>query len=161
MVVMGSRFVTGSRIVGLAACLGGLTFGCGGGEDGGDEAVGAATLELSTVPSGAQCLQLIGTGASAFNVTATLTPGTSSQTITLGRLPLGASTVNANVYNVACSSLSGATATWIADPQAVTFRAGVITKLTLTLRPNNSVSVDANFIGRATGPRSEPAPRCH
>lgn len=138
----------GSRVVGLGLCFGAFTVACGEGGNGApDEEVGAATLELSTVPTGAQCLQLIGTGTAAFNVTATLTPGASSQSVTVGRLPLGASTVTANVFDVACSSIGGATATWLADTQTVTFRAGVVTKLTLTLRPNNPVSVNANFIG--------------
>jgi alpha-tubulin suppressor-like RCC1 family protein len=128
-------------------CVGGLVLACGGEADDTGEPIGTATIEISTVPAGAQCLQVIGTGAAAFNVTAPLTPGVSSATVSLGRLPLGAATVSASVFDAACASLAGATATWLAETQSVTFRAGVATKLTLNLRPNNAVTVNANFIG--------------
>jgi len=133
----------------LSILLGVPLFGCGaGGYDGEEgEPLGSAVLEISTVPSGAQCLQVIGTGASAFGVTTALTAGSSSASVSLGRLPLGSSTINANVYDVACGSISGVLASWVADPQTTTFRAGVISNLTLTLRPNNPVAVNANFVG--------------
>jgi alpha-tubulin suppressor-like RCC1 family protein len=128
--------------------VGVLVAGCGGvGEDAGGEEVGTAMLEISTVPAGAQCLQVVGTGASAFSVVAALTPGSNSANVSLGRLPLGASTVNANVYDVACASIGGVLPSWVAEPQSVTFRAGVITSLVLNLRQNNTVSATANFVG--------------
>lgn len=122
--------------------------GCGGAEPGSDsESTGEAVLELSTVPTGAQCLQVIGSGGVSFNVTAALTAGASSASVSLGRLPLGTGTINANVYDVACSALTGATPSWIADTQSATFRVGVVTTLTLNLRANNPVIANANFVG--------------
>jgi hypothetical protein len=135
------------RSVVLATCLGWFTLGCSGEDAGSEEAIGTAALEISTVPAGAQCLQVIGTGPSSFNVTAALTPGTSSASVSLARLPLGESTLNANVYDVACASIAGVQPTWVADPQSVTFRAGVATTLTLNLRQQNPVLVNANFVG--------------
>lgn len=131
----------------FAMCLGWFTLSCGGENAASGEAIGTATLEISTVPAGAQCLQVIGTGASSFNATAALTPGTSSASVSLARLPLGESTVNASVYDVACASIAGVLPTWVADPQSVTFRAGVATTLTLNLRQQNPVLVNANFVG--------------
>lgn len=116
-------------------------------QEGLDEPVGEAIVEISTVPAGAQCLQVVGTGAAAFNVTNTLTPGASSASVSLGRLPLGSSTINASVYDVACSAISGVLPSWVADSQSVTFRAGVVTNLTLTLKANNPVVANANFVG--------------
>lgn len=122
--------------------------GCGGAEPGSDsESTGEAVLELSTVPTGAQCLQVIGSGGVSFNVTAALTAGASSASVSLGRLPLGTGTINASVFDVACSALVGATPTWIADAQSATFRVGVITTLNLNLRANNPVIANANFVG--------------
>ena len=122
---------------------------CGSGADSGsdNEPVGQATLQLTTVPSGAQCLQVIGAGASAFNVTSALTGGASSSSIGLSRLPLGSSTITANVFDVACSAIAGAQPSWVADPQPVTFRAGVPANLTLTFRQQNPLVVSANFVG--------------
>src|SRR4051812_34450339 len=137
-------------VLGAVVCLP-LVAGCGSAPASTEgESVGEATLELSTVPSGALCLQVIGTGASAVNTTAPLTANTSSASISLSRLPLGTSTVTANVFNAACSAISGQQPAWVADPQTVTFRAGVVTNLTLTFRPDNPVAVNANFIGNVT-----------
>src|SRR5438552_3418214 len=108
------------RVVGRFALLAALPLvGCGGAEPGGsaDESVGEATLELSSVPTGAQCLQVVGSGGLTFTATATLTAGASSASVSLGRLPLGSGTINASVFDVACASLAGATPTWIADAQ--------------------------------------------
>jgi hypothetical protein len=127
--------------------VGALVAGCGGEDDAGGEAIGTAMLEISTVPTGAQCLVVGGTGVATFTVTAALTPGATSANISLGRLPLGASTINANVYDAACGSISGVLPSWVAEPQTVTFRAGVVTSLVLNLRPNNVVSATANFVG--------------
>lgn len=125
--------------------------GCGGAEPGSaDESVGEATLELSTVPTGAQCLQVVGSGGLTFTATAPLTAGASSASVSLGRLPLGSGTINASVFDVACASLAGATPTWIADAQTATFRPGVATTLTMNLRANNPVNANANFVGNIT-----------
>lgn len=121
---------------------------CGGAEPGGsDESVGEAVVELSTVPAGAQCLQVVGTGASSFSLTVPLTAGASSASLSLGRLPLGSSTINASVYDVACASLAGASPTWVADTIGANFKVGWVTSLTLTLHQINPVVANANFVG--------------
>ena len=136
----------------VVCLVGAGVIGCGApapgtdaGEDG--ELLGEASVALTTVPTGAQCLQVTGSSGLSFSVTAPLTSGSSSATLSLGRLPLGTGTINASVFNAACSALAGQTATWVADPQTATFRVGVVTSLTLNLRQNNDVGVNANFIG--------------
>jgi Regulator of chromosome condensation (RCC1) repeat len=122
--------------------------GCGGAEPGDSgESVGQAEFQLTTVPTGAQCLQVVGSAGVTFSATAALTAGASSTSVSLGRLPLGSGTINASVFDVACSALAGATPSWIADSQSATFRPGVITTLTLNLRANNPVVASANFVG--------------
>jgi len=121
---------------------------CGGAEPGSsDESVGEAVVELSTVPAGSQCLQVIGTGTSSFSLQIPLTAGASSASLSLGRLPLGSSTINASVYDVACASLAGASPTWVADTIGANFKAGWVASLTLTLHPINPVVANANFVG--------------
>jgi hypothetical protein len=95
---------------GAVVCvLGPAVVACGAPGDAGEEGepLGEASIELSTVPAGAQCLQVTGSSGISFSVTAPLTGGASSASVALGRLPLGTGTVNASVFNAACSSLSG------------------------------------------------------
>ncbi|HXK17964.1 MAG TPA: RCC1 domain-containing protein, partial [Polyangiaceae bacterium] len=140
------------RVVGKFAVLAALPLlACSGAEPGdSDESVGEARLELTTVPSGAQCLQVVGSAGVTFTATAALTAGASSASVSLGRLPLGSGTINASVFDVACASIAGVTPSWIADAQTATFRAGVITTLSLNLRANNPVIASANFVGNIT-----------
>lgn len=144
--------VTRSGAVVRAFCaftLGFGAMGCAGADGQGEEAepLGTAELDIVSLPAGAQCLQLTGSGGSTFSMTFTLT----GSTVTIGRLPLATMTINASVWNVACTALSGVAPTWVADPQTASFKAGVTTNLTLNLRANNSVSSTLNFIGNISG----------
>ena len=65
------------------------------------EHTGEANFALSVVPTGAQCLQVTTSGAGSVTLTAALVAGTGSSLVTIGRLPLGALTIKANVYDVA------------------------------------------------------------
>ncbi len=146
------------KSLGLGAGVLGVVLGlpflaaCGSGADSGSdgEPVGEARLQLTTVPTGSLCLQVIGTGASAFNVTAALTAGSSSSAISLSRLPLGSTSLSANVFGVACSAIAGVQPTWVADAQSVTFRVGVPANVTLNFRQQNPLVVSANFVGNIT-----------
>ena len=143
-----------NMVAGVVGAVIGVPFlvACGAGPGSSEEGepIGEASLQLTTVPTGATCLQVVGTGASAFNVTSALTAGASSASIALSRLPLGTSSVTANVYGVACSGIAGVQPTWVADPQTVTFRAGVPANISLTFRQLNPLVVSANFVGNIT-----------
>jgi len=133
----------------LFGCLA-FVAGCGSGAPEGaesDDELATASFALNTLPAGAQCLQITGTGTATFSLNVTLT----SANVSLGRLPLGASTINANVYDVACNLIATQSPTWIADPQTVTFRVGVITTLQLNLRQNNAVGTSLNFVPNLVG----------
>lgn len=141
---------SGSVAVALCAiAMGSTVLGCAGADGQVDEVepTGVAELDLVSLPSGAQCLQLTGSGGASFSMNISLT----SANVTIGRLPLATMTINASVYNAACTALSGQTPTWIADPQTATFRAGVVTNLTFNLRANNTVGGTLNFVGNITG----------
>jgi len=129
----------------LAGCVA-LVAGCGsagsGQADVADSELGTASFSLNSLPSGAQCLQITGSGASNFSINVTLTAANFS----IGRLPLGAYTVNANAYDVACASIGTNQPSWIADPLSVTFRTGVITTLALNLHQNNAINASLDFL---------------
>ncbi|MEO8903960.1 MAG: hypothetical protein ABI488_16650 [Polyangiaceae bacterium] len=137
-----------NRVSGALVCLAALPFaGCGGDPGNSGEPVGEAVLQLTSVPTGAQCLQVVGSSGVTFSATAAITAGASSASVSLGRLPLGSGTINASVFDVACSAIATATPSWLADSQTTTFRAGVITTLRLNLRANNPVVANVNFVG--------------
>ena len=133
-----------------AVVLGSLAIGCAGADGQLDDAepTGVAELKVVSLPAGAQCLTVSGSGGATFSINI---PLTTSATVTIGKVPLATMIINASVYTQACSGISGQTAGWVADPQSVTFRAGVVTNLTLNLRANNAVNGSLNFIGNITG----------
>jgi alpha-tubulin suppressor-like RCC1 family protein len=116
----------------------------------GNEKTGSISLEISTVPTGVQCIQISALGSSLVTQNFTVTAGSSSAGLTLGQLPLGQVTITGQAFTAACTSLSGQTAAWVADTAVVTLQAGVTASLTLTFRPNNSVSGSASFVGNIT-----------
>jgi alpha-tubulin suppressor-like RCC1 family protein len=106
-------------------------------------------LALTTVPTGIQCLRATVTIGST-TVTpplVTLTPGSSSASLSLGQQAAGAATFNAQAFNVACASVTSSTvATWIADPAMATLAPGVVSTVALTFRKNNAVTISSNFL---------------
>jgi alpha-tubulin suppressor-like RCC1 family protein len=105
-------------------------------------------LALTTVPAGVQCVNIVAAiGGQNISRTFTLTAGASSATLTLGQLPAGTASLRGNAFNVACTALTGATATYVADPLTIMVRPGVVTSAELTFRPNNPVGVSVNFLG--------------
>jgi alpha-tubulin suppressor-like RCC1 family protein len=119
------------------------------GGPGGAQDVTEVQVALTSVPTGVLCVKITATignqttTAPLLNVAA----GSSTGTLSLGQLPLGAATFNGFAYSVACSSVTGSTtASWIADPASATLAAGVVTVVPLTFRKNNPVTVSANFL---------------
>lgn len=104
-------------------------------------------VNLTTVPTSAQCIRITATpsSGSATVKTFTVTAGAASTNLQVGPLLQGSYTFTADAFNVACTSISGA-GNWIADPVSGTIRAGVATTITMTFRKNNPVTVNANFV---------------
>jgi alpha-tubulin suppressor-like RCC1 family protein len=111
---------------------------------------GSVTIALASVPTAIQCIQITATGASTISKPFSVTAGASTASLAFGQLPLGAVTFTGSAYNVACASIAGATAQWLADAQTVTVQTGIIPSVNLTFRPNNASSVTANFVGNVT-----------
>lgn len=129
-----------------------LLAGCssGSGGSGSSENTGRATLAVTNVPSGVQCIEVSVQGASTVTQTFTVSGGESSANLSLGDLPLGWASVTGQAYDVACGNIGSAQPAWVADNQFVTLRAGEITNLTLAFREVLPTSGTANFVGTAT-----------
>jgi len=147
------RVTTCLKTVSVVA-LGQLLGGCGSDDAMGPlrdagEAGATASVEvaLTTVPTSTQCIRLTTTPAvgtatvSPFTVTA----GSSSANLTVGKLAAGSYTVSGAAYNVACASASGI-GDWVADPVPATMKSGVTTSVTLTFRKSNPLKATANFV---------------
>jgi Regulator of chromosome condensation (RCC1) repeat len=149
----------GVRFVGLLGLM--LSAACGSApagapagapaEDPDGELTGEATLAVTTVPSGIQCIEVVAAGSKTVTKDFTTSAGSSSASLSLGRLPLGTVKFTASAFEVACSALSGATATWVADPTTSVLKTGVISKLTLSFRKVNSTTATANFVDNIAG----------
>jgi alpha-tubulin suppressor-like RCC1 family protein len=107
----------------------------------------SVTIALTSVPASTLCIRATATPASGPDTVRSfiVTPGSTSANLKLGALVPGAYTLNADAFNVACTSISGA-GSWIADPVAITVRAGVPTSVTMTFRKNAPVEINANFV---------------
>jgi len=123
---------------------------CGSSADHPEEPLGEASFAVTTVPATVQCIELTVTGATTVSKSLAVTPGASSATLSLGELPLGPATVTGQAFNVACASIASASPSYIADPLSVTLRAGVVSSLPLTFRPDNGVAATASFVGDVT-----------
>jgi alpha-tubulin suppressor-like RCC1 family protein len=99
-----------------------------------------------TVPPVVQCIQVVTQGSAATTTNLSVTVGSSSATLTVGRLPFGTLQFTASAFDSACSAIAGTQPTWVADPVSATLRAGVPTTVTLTFRQNIPIVASANFV---------------
>jgi hypothetical protein len=113
------------------------------------ELTGQASLSITTVPASVRCIEVTVAGSSTVTQQFGVTPGASSVNLAFQRLPLGSATVTGNAYGKACTNLAGQQATWVADSQKVSLKAGEVTTLTLDFREVLPTSGNANFIGTA------------
>src|SRR5262245_8577276 len=92
--------------------------GGGGGDPVGEGDLAEVNLQLTSVPAGLLCMQVraVVAGQPAVVTNLSVTPGASSATLSLGRLPAGMAMFSGSAFNVACASIGTATALWIADP---------------------------------------------
>lgn len=149
---------TCSKTVSVLA-LGQLLCGCGSGDATGpaldaDESGATASVDvaLTTVPPSTQCIRITTTpagGTSTVN-SFTVTAGSSSANMTIGKLLPGSYTVAGDAFNVACTSISGI-ADWVADPVPATMKSGLTTSITLTFRKSNPLKATANFVNNVIG----------
>lgn len=107
--------------------------------------LGEANVMLATVPTGVLCVQLTVTGSTTITQTFTVTPGSSTTSVSLGTLPVGSVTITGQAYSVACSSISGQTPTWLSTPVTATIQAGAIVTPTINFHPNNTVTANIGF----------------
>jgi hypothetical protein len=122
------------------------TLGCG--NEGESGPVTSAQLEITTVPTGVQCVKVVVTvGTQTVNPPlTTVTAGASSASLNLGLLPVGNATFQGSAYNVACASVTSSTvANWVADPASATLSIGNVANVSMTFRLNSPVTVKANF----------------
>ena len=148
-----SRVTTCLKTVSVVV-FGQLLGGCGaddamGPQRDAEEAGATASVEvaLTTVPTSTQCIRLTTTPAvgAATVSTFTVTAGSSSANLTVGKLAPGSYTVSGDAFNVACASSAGL-GDWVADPVPATMKSGVTTSVTLTFRKSNPLKATANFV---------------
>jgi alpha-tubulin suppressor-like RCC1 family protein len=144
----------------MIAALCGVVLGVGcaapdrAGGSGSDEGeTTQVTAQLTAVPSGTQCVKITVTppSGSASVQSFTLTAGASTSNMSLGALPAGSDTFTGAAYAATCSTIGSSAPTYVADPVVAIVRAGTLTSVTLTFRPNNSASVTGNFIPNVVG----------
>ena len=130
----------------FASMISMATLGCGNEGQGGP--VTSAQLDITTVPTGVQCVKVVVTiGTQTVNPPLmTVAAGASSASLSLGQLPVGSATFQANAYNVACSAVTSTTvANWVADPASATLSYGNVASVAMNFRSNSPVTVKANF----------------
>jgi hypothetical protein len=126
----------------------------------GEGEVGSIELALATVPFGQQCMQVVvraapggvPAGTALTSRTFALTGGAASWSgsIGLGAFTRGTVQLTALTFNVACASISGVTASWVADPIVTDITPGARSSLTLEFRENFAVSATGNFAPSVT-----------
>jgi alpha-tubulin suppressor-like RCC1 family protein len=133
----------------LASAIG---FGCGAADPASAESeveTGGVTAELNVVPASVLCVRITYTQAAATSKTFTVATG-GATTLSLGKIPLGATKFKGEAFNVACSSVTSSTSPdWITpNDVSATVVLGVDTSVPLTLRPNvaNNVQVDFEVV---------------
>ena len=134
----------------LCACTAAQT-----GAESSSGAIGAATLAITTVPTGVQCIRIVTTPA-VLDAAATSNPvttdenvsvGAASASYALGQLPLGDVTFTGSAYAAACGSVTPkSVADWIADPVQTNLRTGAPATVALTFRRNNPVTGSVSFV---------------
>jgi hypothetical protein len=131
----------------LALCSCGSSPGSWSGPVGNEDDTAQVSLTLATVPAKVQCIRVTARGSSTVTKDFPVSPGASTTApLSLGQLPLGSVSITGEAFDSACGT-SSQQPSWIADPQTVNLKAGVIASLTLTFRPDNPVAGNTNFVG--------------
>lgn len=116
----------------------------------GDEVIGRAVAEISSVPPGVACVRLILAGSANSTKTFSVTAGTTPVTLSLGNLPSGALTVTPAAFSETCASLTAVTVpSWVGPDTVATITPGITTSVKLTLVANLPVTATVNFLQAA------------
>jgi hypothetical protein len=112
-----------------------------------DELIGSADLQLSEIPPDVRCFQVRVAGPKRTEVrTFDVTPGQSSQSFRLDRLPLGNDEFSGAAYPVSCAEVTASVlADWVSDPVLAAVLRGVVTQVTLSMKRNGVSNVDVGF----------------
>jgi alpha-tubulin suppressor-like RCC1 family protein len=86
----------------------------------------------------------------AISKTFTLAAGASTAALSLGALPPGQYDFAGKAFDVACTSISTAQPSWVADPATASLQPGIASTVNLTFRKNNPVTAVANFVHNIT-----------
>jgi acid phosphatase len=128
-------------LVGMALAIG-LTH-CSSAPSG-DENVGQATAEVSSIPSGVLCIQVTVVGSQTVSSLFTVS-STSSTNLQLAGLPLGSDTFVGAAFSVACASSATATPTYVTSPVIATITASAPFHVNLAFVANGHGSVGVSF----------------
>jgi hypothetical protein len=125
---------------------------CGGEPGTADDAeeVGQVELQLAQVPAGIVCVELTLDGSTQLTKRFSVVSGQSAA-LSLAPVRPGQVTLGGNAFNVACASVTTATAPlWVAEPTNLVATAGVVTPARLTFVKPATLSVTADFQTSAT-----------
>lgn len=112
-----------------------------------EDALSAATLQLTQIPSSVQCFRAVAKGTIRtetrdFDVAA----GASSQSFALDRLPVGSVEFAGFAFSVPCTQVtSSLAAEWVSDPVIVPVLRGAVAEVLLHMKRNGRSSVGADF----------------
>jgi hypothetical protein len=138
-------------ICSMFLAMGVLSAGCAvdGNDAANGETVDDVEIALTVVPASVQCIRVTATvgGTTQTPPLVSVTPGTSSASLSIGQLPAGNATFNGAAFNVPCSSVTSSTVpNWLATPVTSTLVVGLSNQISLVFLPNNPVGVSANFL---------------
>jgi alpha-tubulin suppressor-like RCC1 family protein len=138
-------------VLGLLALV--VLDGCGaGGEAPGGRRLetGAVLAELSTVPTGVACVQLVLGGSVTETLSFAVTAGATPVSLSVGALPPGAVTVTGSAYDLACGAVTPTSVpSWVSAPVSAQVTLGLTTGIAVTMQPNLPGTVDVDFLATA------------
>jgi virginiamycin B lyase len=121
----------------LTLLLAAVTLAACGDSQPAESDTGAVVAEVKLAPTDARCIQLKSVGATTVTQSFDVAP-TSTTVLTMKNLPVGAVSITASAYNVACASVVAGTtvAVYISDPVMVNVTLNGPVGATFVMRPN-------------------------
>jgi len=106
--------------------------------------VGSARANITQVPAGVACVQIIAAAGRTVTYSADVMAGSSSQ-LSLDNVPVGNVTFTAFAFAASCAATAGTKPTWASAPTLGTILPGQVTDISLTLDPVGSANVGVSF----------------
>jgi hypothetical protein len=133
------------RTIGLIAFPLSLVACGAAGPASGDGDLGTATVAITTVPAGVQCVQIVAQGSKTVERLYTVTANQSS-ILQMDRLPTGQVQFSGAAYTAACTAaLSGQTAAYVADAVSALVQNGQPVQVALKMKTNGRASISVDF----------------